>query len=200
MNDSIATDSNKSQYLESVIKQFEYYKLLGEKTFEQVTDEQLFWQYNSESNSIAMIVQHLSGNMLSRWTDFLTSDGEKEWRNRDAEFEQTISSRSEMMTAWNKGWGCLFDTLNTLTPNDIERVIYIRNQGHTVMEAINRQLAHYPYHIGQIVFIGKMCSSSWQSLSIPKGTSSEFNNEKFAQPPRREHFTDTLLGKKSEQE
>lgn len=200
MNDSITTDSNKSQYLESVIKQFEYYKLLGEKTFEQVTDEQLFWQYNSESNSIAMIVQHLSGNMLSRWTDFLTSDGEKEWRNRDAEFEQTISSRSEMMTAWNKGWGCLFETLNILTPNDLERVIYIRNQGHTVMEAINRQLAHYPYHIGQIVFIGKMCSSSWQSLSIPKGASSEFNNKKFAQPPRREHFTDALLGKKTEQE
>jgi hypothetical protein len=191
MNDS--SDS----YLQSVLKQFEYYKLLGEKTFEQVTDEQLFWQYNTESNSIAMIVQHLSGNMLSRWTDFLTSDGEKEWRNRDEEFEQILSSRHEMMTAWNKGWKCFLTALNSLTSSDLERIVYIRNQGHTVMEAINRQLAHYPYHVGQIVFIGKMCSVSWQSLSIPKGNSTQFNTEKFSKPPHREHFTDSLLGKES---
>jgi hypothetical protein len=180
-------------YLESVIKQFEYYKLLGEKTFEQVKDEHLFWQYNEESNSIATIVKHLCGNMLSRWTDFLTSDGEKPWRDRDAEFENDVSDREAMLHQWNQGWNILLSTLHSLHPEDLGKSIYIRNQGHTVMEAINRQLAHYPYHVGQIVMIGKMCAQQWNSLSIPKGASKHFNNEKFSKPKRQEHFTDEFL-------
>lgn len=185
-----------SDYLESVKKQFEYYKLLGEKTFAQLSDAQLFEQYNAESNSIATIVKHLWGNMLSRWTDFLTSDGEKEWRNRDAEFDNDISSRAELMAKWNEGWDCFLGTLNALTEADMTKEIYIRNQGHTVVEAINRQLAHYPYHIGQIVFIGKMwCNEQWTSLSIPKGNSKAFNADKFSQPKHKQHFTDEVLKK-----
>lgn len=182
-----------TDYLVSAIKQFEYYKQLGESTFAQVTDEQLLWQYNQESNSIATIVKHLSGNMLSRWTDLLTSDGEKEWRSRDAEFENDITSRQAILVIWEKGWKVLLDTLQALTPEDLEKIIYIRNQGHTVLEAINRQLAHYPYHIGQIVYIGKMLASEWQSLSIPRGGSANYNTQQFLKPPHREHFTDDLL-------
>ena len=185
----------ENMYLESVIKQFEYYKLLGEQTFAQVKDEQLCWQFNSESNSIAMIVKHLSGNMLSRWTDLLTSDGEKVWRDREAEFENDIRSRAGMMELWNQGWTTMLNTLNSLTAADLEKVIFIRNQGHTVQEAINRQLAHYPYHIGQIIYIGKMLSTNWRSLSIPRGESQKFNAEKFSAAPHREHFADELLKK-----
>uniref|UniRef100_UPI00404B0CE4 DUF1572 domain-containing protein n=1 Tax=Flavobacterium sp. TaxID=239 RepID=UPI00404B0CE4 len=180
-------------YLESVKKQFEYYKMLGEKTFAQIPDEKLFWQINSESNSIAMIVKHLHGNMLSRWTDFLTTDGEKEWRKRDEEFDNDIESKADLLEKWNEGWQCLFDAINPLTENDLEKEIYIRNMGHSVSEAINRQLAHYPYHIGQIVFIGKVVQDEkWTSLSIPKGASKSYNNEKFSKPKRKEHFTDDL--------
>jgi hypothetical protein len=186
-----------NNYLESPTKQFEYYKLLGEKTFEQVSDAQLFWQANEESNSIAIIVQHLWGNMMSRWTDFLSTDGEKEWRNRDAEFDFIINSREELMKHWNEGWKCLFGALQSLNESQLEQIIYIRNQGHTVMEAINRQLAHYPYHIGQIVFIGKLCcNASWQSLSIPKGNSNEYNQIKFAQDKQRKHFTEEYITSK----
>lgn len=171
------------QILESAKKQFEYYKLLGEKTFAQLTDEQLFIQVNSESNSIATIVKHLWGNMRSRWTDFLTTDGEKKWRKRDEEFENDSSTRQEMLEKWNAGWACLFNALNSITDADLAKVIYIRNQRHTILEAINRQLAHYPYHVGQIIFIGKMLSDkNWVSLSIPKGGSKEYNQEKFATP------------------
>jgi len=182
-----------NNYLDSAIKQFEYYKMLAEKTFNQVSEDKLFWQYNEESNSIAMIVNHLAGNMLSRWSDFLTTDGEKEWRNRDTEFENIIHTKDELMTKWNEGWTCLFNTLNTLTNADLDTIIYIRNQGHTVQEAINRQLAHYPYHVGQIVYIGKMATDNWQSLSIPKGNSDSYNNNKFSKPKQKTHFTDEYL-------
>ena len=185
----------ESNYLESVIKQFEYYKMLGDKTFAQLSDENLFWQYNEDSNSIAVIVKHLWGNMLSRWTDFLNSDGEKDWRNRDSEFESDIQSRAEILEKWEEGWNCLFNAIRPLKEEDLSRIIYIRNQGHTVMEAINRQLAHYPYHIGQIVFVGKMLAESWNSLSIPKGNSQNYNAEKFAKPKERGHFTDDFLKK-----
>lgn len=180
-------------YLSSVIKQFEYYKMLGEKTFAQVSDEQLFWQFNEDSNSIASIVKHLSGNMVSRWTDFLTSDGEKADRQRDAEFDNDLTSRSEMLALWNKGWQVFMDSLRSLTASDLDKTIYIRNQGHSVIEAINRQLAHYPYHVGQIVYIGKMCARTWHSLSIPKGNSQQYNAEKFAQEKHQAHFTDEFL-------
>ena len=183
-----------TDYLESIKKQFAYYKLLGDKTFVQLSDEKLFWQYNKESNSIAIIVKHLSGNMLSRWTDFLTTDGEKAWRNRDAEFENDISTRQELLAIWEAGWQCLFTALQSLTPEDLQKEIYIRNQGHSITEAINRQLAHYPYHVGQIVFLGKMlCDNSWTSLSIPKGNSASYNAAKFAKPQQKAHFTDEYL-------
>lgn len=187
-----------TNYLESVIKQFEYYKMLGDKTFNQLPDEKCFWQYNEDSNSIATIVKHLWGNMMSRWTDFLTSDGEKEWRNRDAEFENDIATKHEMIEKWNEGWKVCLETLNSLKEDDLNKIIYIRNQGHTVLEAINRQLAHYPYHIGQIVFIGKMCAEKWDSLSIPKGNSNQYNTDKFAKPKERGHFTDEFLNDKNE--
>lgn len=183
----------RTTYLESVIKQFEYYKMLGDKTFAQVSDEKLFWQYNETGNSIATIVKHLSGNMLSRWTDFLTTDGEKEWRNRDDEFENNITSKQEMLDKWNNGWKVFLETLKSINEEDLERIIYIRNQGHSVMEAINRQLAHYPYHIGQIVFIGKMYAEHWASLSIPKGHSKQFNDDRFSKPKHKAHFTDEFL-------
>ncbi|HLO55386.1 MAG TPA: DUF1572 family protein [Saprospiraceae bacterium] len=179
-----------SNYLNSVIKQFEYYKMLGDKTFVQIPDEKLFWQCNEHSNSIATIVKHLWGNMLSRWSDFLITDGEKEWRNRDEEFVNDIVTRNELIARWNAGWKILLDTLNDLKEDDLTKIVYIRNQGHTVLEAINRQLAHYSYHIGQIVFIGKFVAIHWDSLSIPKGSSKQFNNDKFATNKHITHFTD----------
>jgi len=171
-----------NDYLADVKKRFEDYKILGEKTFAQVPDEKLFWKFNEESNSIATIVKHLWGNMLSRWTNFLTTDGEKESRNRDAEFENDITTRGELIEKWNEGWSCLFDALNSLSAADLQKEIYIRNQSHTVLEAINRQLAHYPYHVGQIVLIGKMICDNWTSLSVPKGNSKEFNAKMFSEP------------------
>jgi hypothetical protein len=183
-----------TDYLESAKKQFEYYKMLGEKTFEQLSDEQVLWQYNEESNSIAIIVKHLWGNMLSRWTDLLNSDGEKEWREREAEFNNDIKDKTGLLEKWNAGWNCLFNALDSLKTADLEKIIYIRNMGHSVTEAINRQLAHYPYHIGQIVFIGKMLlNENWKSLSIPRGNSKKYNAEKFSQPKRTAHFTDEFI-------
>lgn len=187
----------KGEYLESVKKQFAYYKLLGDKTFEQLTDDQFRWQYNDESNSIAMIVNHLSGNMLSRWTDIFNTDGEKQWRDREAEFAVAKPDRQTLLAIWNKGWNTFFETLESLTDEDLEKIIYIRNMGHTVTEAINRQLAHYPYHVGQIVFLGKMlCNEKWQSLSIPRGQSESYNAEKFQKDKHKAHFTDEYLHKK----
>lgn len=186
----------EKSFLNSAIKQFEYYKLLGDKTLAQVPNEKLAWQYNAESNSLASIVKHLWGNMLSRWTDFLQSDGEKDWRNREAEFDNDLNGRTEIEAKWNEGWTCLFAALQSLTEKDLETIIYIRHQGHTVLEAINRQLAHYPYHIGQMVFLGKMiCGNHWQSLSIPRGESQQYNAEKFSQEKHRQHFTDELVPK-----
>ncbi|WP_413669226.1 DUF1572 family protein [Mucilaginibacter sp. Mucisp86] len=181
----------ENDYLNSIKKQFAYYKSLGEKTFEQLNDEQLHWQYNLESNSVAMIVNHMAGNMISRWTDIFTTDGEKPTRNREAEFAPSSTTRQTVLDTWEQGWKCLFGTLNKLTADDLSKIIYIRNQGHTVMEAINRQLAHYPYHVGQIVFLGKMlCNENWHSLSIPKGQSESYNADKFAKEKRKAHFTD----------
>ena len=182
-----------NSYLESVKKEFTYYKFLGDQTFEQIADEKLFWKPNQECKSIATLVKHLNGNMLSRWTNFLTTDGEKANRNREKEFEEDLKTRASLMLLWNQGWECLFKAIDTLTEGDLEKVIYIRNMGHTVQEAINRQLAHYPYHIGQIVFLGKLIQKdNWKSLSIPKGCSEEYNRVKFSKPKRKQHFTDDL--------
>lgn len=183
-------------YLESVKKQFLYYKTLGEKAMEQIQPEQLFVSVNEDTNSIATIVKHLSGNMLSRWTDFLTTDGEKEWRNRDGEFENDLQTKEAVMTLWDKGWNCFFDALDSIQPEQLSTIIYIRNEGHTVVEAINRQLAHYPYHIGQIVFYAKQLKTSeWDSLSIPKNKSNSYNATKFAQEKSIRNFTETELKK-----
>lgn len=184
----------EQNYLDSIQKQFAYYKLLGEKTFAQLDEAALFWQYNEASNSIAIIVNHLSGNMKSRWTDFLSSDGEKTWRNRDAEFEDLIKTRSQLIEQWEAGWQCLFSALDSVTLDNMDTIIYIRNQGHSIVEAINRQLVHYAYHIGQIVYLGRMIKGdAWQSLSIAKGASKAYNQQKFQQEKRKAHFTDEFL-------
>jgi len=185
--------SVNQNFLQSAIKLFRYYKGLGDKTFDQLSVEELQWRPNEASNSIALIVHHLSGNMLSRWTDFLTSDGEKPWRDREAEFETGYSDKQSMIDAWNKGWTCLLSTLEELKPEDIEKIIYIRNEGQTVVEAIQRQLAHYASHVGQIMFVGKQIKGDgWVSLSISKGGSKDFNEDKFSQPKERKHFTEGL--------
>lgn len=181
------------EYLKSAKKQFEYYKSVGEKTFNQLAESDLFWQYNEESNSIAIMVNHLWGNMKSRWTDFLTTDGEKDWRNRDLEFESVIKSKDELLLKWNEGWECLFDALSDINEQNFDTKVYIRNQEHSIIEAINRQLAHYAYHIGQIVYLGRMIrGSKWKSLTIPKGKSNEFNQAKFKKGKHSGHFSDDL--------
>jgi hypothetical protein len=186
-----------SSYLNSIRKEFQYYKHLGDKTINQLNDKELCWQYNEESNSIAIIVKHLWGNMLSRWTDFLTADGEKPTRDRESEFENDIKGKQQLLQKWNEGWGCLFNAVNSLTEKDLSTIIYIRNEGHTVTEAINRQVAHYAYHVGQIVFIGKMIKGrEWESLSIPRGKSQQFNAHKFSKEKHEGHFTDEIFNHK----
>lgn len=158
-----------------------------------IDDSQLFWTPGPESNSIAVIVQHLHGNMLSRWTDFLTTDGEKEWRNRDREFELYCETRAEITKLWEEGWQCLFGALESVTEDDKDKLVYIRNQGHTISEAVERQLAHYAYHVGQIVFVARMLTKAdWESLSIAKNASSAFNEKTFGDGKRTEHFTKNL--------
>jgi hypothetical protein len=185
--------SNDEIFLESTIKLFRYYKKLGEGAIAQLNDEEVLRKPNEASNSIALIVHHLSGNMLSRWTDFLTSDGEKPWRNREAEFEEGYPDKNAMLDAWQKGWSCLFHALESLKPEDLATVIYIRNEGQPVLEAILRQLAHYASHVGQIIYQAKVLKAdAFQSLSIPKGKSDTFNQEKFHREKSRKHFTDDL--------
>ncbi|MBA3829220.1 MAG: DUF1572 family protein [Taibaiella sp.] len=185
------------QYVSGTKRLFQVYKLLGEKTMQQVDDAALFWQHNEESNSIATIVKHMRGNMLSRWTDFLTTDGEKPWRERDSEFVNDLKDRETLLVKWNEGWQCLFNALDSITDDDLDKIIYIRNEGQTVLDAINRQIAHYSYHVGQIVYIAKLVKSNeWQSLSIPRNRSKAYNQEKFAQDKQEKHFTDDLLEKK----
>jgi len=160
------------------IKRFKYYKTLGDKSFEQLSDEQMFWQFNEESNSVATIVKHIAGNMLSRWTNFLTEDGEKSWRNRDEEFVNTFKTKDEVLAYWEKGWECLFDALKQINNENLYAIIYIRNEPHSVIDAVFRQLAHYPYHVGQIVFIAKMLKNeSWKTLSIARNKSDDFNSD-----------------------
>ena len=156
-------------YLSSLNKEFNDYKRLAEKSFDQLSDEQLNYVPNPESNSIATIVKHLHGNMLSRWTDFLTTDGEKEWRQRDAEFEDKKLNSDELLKLWNEGWQCVFEALQKVNENNISSMITIRNQPLTIPGAFNRQLAHYSSHIGQILYIGKMIKGAdWKNLSMPK--------------------------------
>jgi len=183
-----------SNYINSAKQQFLYYKMLGDKTMAQLGDEELLWQYNDASNSIAIMVKHLWGNMMSRWTDFLTTDGEKDFRKRDEEFESDLKTRAEIIAKWEEGWACLFEALDSINEENFDTTIYIRNQGHSIPEAINRQMMHYAYHVGQMVYLGRMLrGDNWQSLSIPKGDSKVYNAEKFAQEKGKRHFTDEYL-------
>jgi Protein of unknown function (DUF1572) len=165
-------------FLQSAIKRLSYYQQLGHKTFVQLTEADFHYQPNEESNSIAIIIQHIAGNMLSRWTDFLTTDGEKDWRNRDAEFEEQQLTKQQLIGLWEKGWQCCLGALTSLTEDDLLKTIYIRSQGLLVVDAINRQLAHYPYHVGQIIYTAKIIThTNWQNLSIAKGSSAQFNQQ-----------------------
>ncbi len=169
--------SIESVFLQSAIKRLCYYKDLGDKTFTQLNDADFHYKPNEASNSIALIIQHMAGNMLSRWTDFLTTDGEKEWRNRDTEFEERNLSKEQLIALWNKGWTCCLSSIKALTTDDLLKTITIRTEGLIVTDAINRQLAHYPYHVGQIIFLGKIITgNNWQNLSVPKGQSNQYNN------------------------
>lgn len=167
-----------TDFLNSAIKRLSYYKELGDKTFAQLNDADFHYQPNDASNSIAVIIQHMAGNMLSRWTDFLTTDGEKNWRNRDTEFEAQQLSKQQLIELWNKGWQCFLGALQSLTADDLLKTIYIRSEGLLVVDAINRQLAHYPYHVGQIIYVAKIITNSnWQNLSVAKGQSDEYNRQ-----------------------
>jgi hypothetical protein len=165
-----------STFLDSAIKRSAYYKELGDKSFAQIRDEAFHFAPNAVSNSIAVIVRHLSGNMLSRWTNFLTEDGEKSWRGRDTEFEEPGLDRAGIIALWEKGWDCFLSALRDLKDDDLLKTIHIRSEPLTVVDAINRQLAHYPYHVGQIVYLARLYQGGeWKSLSIPKGDSQAFN-------------------------
>ncbi len=167
---------NESVFLSSALQQFRDYKLLAEKTFAQLQERDFHYQPNDETNSIAINITHLHGNMLSRWTNFLTEDGEKEWRQRDDEFETHAFSQEKLLQLWDEGWLTVFNALESLQPGDLEKTIYIRSKPLTVIDAINRQLTHYSYHVGQIVMLGKIViGSAWKSLSIPKGQSAQYN-------------------------
>jgi hypothetical protein len=187
-----------TNYIDSVKKQFLYYKSLAEKSIITLSDDEFFStsysiNVSEEINSVAIIVKHLAGNMKSRWTDAFTTDGEKEWRERDLEFKSENESRENLMEYWEESWGILFDFIDSLDENNFNELLYIRNMGHTVMEAINRQLCHYSYHVGQIVLIGKSFKGNeWESLSIPKQASKAYNKDKFSKEKSKKHFTEDL--------
>jgi hypothetical protein len=165
-----------TSHIEDSIAVFRYYKKLAERAMAQVNDEQLFAVLDGEANSIAILVKHMAGNMRSRWTDFLTADGEKPTRNRDSEFVEPPVTREALLSEWEHGWATMFGALEPLADADLARTITIRGEAHSVMQAINRQLAHYPYHVGQIVLLAKhFASDHWDSLSVPRNQSAEFN-------------------------
>lgn len=176
------------EFLTTVIKRLKTYKELGDKTFEQLSDADFHYQVNEESNSIAVIIQHMSGNMVSRFTDFLTEDGEKSWRQRDEEFEVHAYSKQQLLELWEKGWSCFFGALQGLKEEDLMKNVTIRQEPLSVIDAINRQLAHHPHHVGQIVYIGRMIKGpAWKSLSIPKGQSHEYNKGDKAKDPAKKY-------------
>ena len=175
-------------YLETAIKRLRYYKLLGDYTLLQLAEADLHYTPNDTSNSIATIIQHLHGNMLSRWTNFLTEDGEKEWRHRDTEFELHDYSKQQLIDLWEKGWKCFFDALESLHEEDLLKTVHIRKEPLSVIDAINRQLAHYPHHVGQILYVGKIIrNENWKSLSIPKGHSEKYNKNEPVKDPAKKY-------------
>ncbi len=170
------TDQIIKNYHSDALDSFRNYKKMAERAIEQVSDEEFFKTIDPESNSIAVIVKHIAGNLRSRWTDFLTSDGEKPDRNRDTEFELIEDTREPLMGSWKIGWQTLFEAIEPLTVDDFSKTVTIRGEPHTIAEALNRQMTHYAYHIGQIVFLAKhFRSSEWKTLSVPKNKSAEFN-------------------------
>ena len=172
------------EFLGTAIKRLVYYKKLAEKTFDQLSDKDFHFAPNEASNSIAVIIQHMAGNMLSRWTNFLAEDGEKEWRRRDEEFEVHDYSRQQLLDLWEKGWGCFFNALESLRDDDLLKTVTIRQEPLTVIDAVNRQLAHYPHHVGQIIYAGKIIKNEhWKSLSIPKGKSDAYNKSEGVKDP-----------------
>ncbi len=174
-------------------KQFHYYRSLAEKAVSQISDEHVFEMPSAESNSIAVIMKHMAGNMLSRWTNVFESDGEKSWRNRDDEFINSFNTKEELLHYWAEGWQSLEDTLGNANDNDLETIVYIRNMGCTFHDAIIRQISHYAYHVGQIVFTARLLKGNeFQSLSIPKNQSKSYNAERFARDKTIKHFTDDL--------
>ena len=167
-----------TSYLEDSIELFRYYKKLAERAMGQVTDEQLFAALDEEANSIAVVVKHMAGNMRSRWTDFLTTDGEKPDRNRDSEFVDPPATRQALLQLWEDGWARVFQALEPLSDADLSRTVTIRGEAHSVMQAINRQIAHYAHHVGQIVLLAKhYAHDHWQSLTIPRNRSADFNRK-----------------------
>lgn len=169
-----------TNFLKSSKLEFERYKTLGEKSLGQLTFEQIRWQPSVHDNSIALIVKHMVGNMLSRWTNFLKEDGEKSWRHRENEFQAPYENRKELLLAWEEGWNCLFNALDSVNAENFEVPVFIRSEQHTIIEAIHRQLAHYANHVGQIIYLGKMLKGKdWVSPSIAKGKSEEFNKKTF---------------------
>lgn len=188
--------TNETIYIESLKKQFTYYKTIADKAIAPLSVNEIYFEPNENANSIAVIMQHIIGNLFSRWTDFFTTDGEKYWRNRDAEFENQLLSKTEILDNWEKAWQCLFLVLNDLNFENLSQIIYIRNEGQTVIDAINRQLAHYPYHIGQMIYVAKLIQNeNWISLSIPKNNSKDYNFEKFKLDKKIIHFTEAELKK-----
>lgn len=184
----------ESNYISSTQKQLAYYKMLAEKALAQIPDQGIYWQPNSNSNSIGVLFQHIEGNMLSRFTDFFASDGEKSWRNRDTEFEPQFYTRAQLLQKWESAWTVFLDILQEKNAKKLQDIVYIRNEGHTVLEAINRQLPHYAYHIGQIIYISKLIlNEDWKSLSIPKGASNAYNVEKFQSEKKISHYVDEIM-------
>ncbi len=180
--------STGKEFLQTAIRRLKYYKDLGDKTFEQLNEWDFNYQPNDESNSIAVIIQHMAGNMLSRWTNFLTEDGEKEWRQRDDEFEVHTYNKQQLLELWEKGWACFFTAVEALKKKDLKKTVTIRKEPLTVIDAINRQLAHYPYHVGQIIFLAKIIKNkSWKNLSIPKGDSQLYNSTTDVKDPAKKY-------------
>jgi hypothetical protein len=176
------------EYILTVIRRLKYYKDLGDKTFAQLDDKDFHYSFNGESNSIAVIIQHMAGNMLSRWTNFLTEDGEKEWRQRDDEFGIHSYSKKDLIELWEKGWVCFLDAIASLKKKDLKKIVTIRKEELSAIDAINRQLAHYPYHIGQIIYIGKMITNDkWKNLSIPRKGSLSYNKSGDIKDPAKKY-------------
>ncbi len=182
---------SESHPLYGASRLLEYYKILAENAISQITEEQLRTPQQPGLNSIAVLMKHIAGNLLSRWTNFRTEDGEKPWRNRDSEFEDDFESVKELTGYWEEGWSCLFEAVHSIREDEISAIIYIRNEGHTILEAVERQLAHVAYHTGQIVYICKgFAGDNWKPLTIPKGKTEEYNRKKFSEKKSRGIYRD----------